>query len=310
MPDFPHHVPVLLEEALDGLRVTPEGTYIDCTFGRGGHSQQLLSRLDSNGKLYVLDQDPSAIEAARERYCNDQRVQVVHDSFANLQQIGEQHKLIAKVNGVFFDLGVSSPQLDVADRGFSFTQDRPLDMRMNTDTGITAAQWLEQTSIADLITVLREYGEEKFAKKIAIRVCEAQQQSPILTTKRLSDIVSACYPKSYQGIHPATRTFQAIRISINKELQALQSGLDASFEMLCSGGRLVVISFHSLEDRIVKRFIRDSKGEDLMPRLPVMPEQKDYLKSIGKLIRPSEAEMETNPRSRSAKMRVAEKVTM
>lgn len=310
MPVDSHHVPVLLEEALHGLSILSNGAYIDCTFGRGGHSQQILNRLDNHGRLYLLDQDPRAIEIAKERYNNDSRVHVVHESFSNLQKISKQYDLTAKINGIFFDLGVSSPQLDVADRGFSFTQDGPLDMRMNTDTGITAAQWLEQISTADLVTVLKEYGEEKFAKKIATRVIEEQQRSPIETTTKLSEIVCACYPRNYQGIHPATRTFQAIRIAINQELHALKSGLEASFEMLSNGGRLVVISFHSLEDRIVKRFIRDSRGEDPMPRLPIMPTQKDYLKSVGKLIRPSEEEMKNNPRSRSAKMRIAEKVVM
>ena len=304
------HVPVLLAEVLEGLSINPAGIYIDCTFGRGGHSEQILKRLNSRGKLFLLDQDPSAIEVATAKYCNDQRVHVTHDSFANLQEVGRKHELTAKVDGIFFDLGVSSPQLDIADRGFSFTQDGPLDMRMNTDTGITAAQWLAMTPVEEIANALKEYGEEKYARKIAGLMIEEQKQSPITTTKRLSEIVSLCYPKNYQGIHPATRTFQAIRIVINEEMQALKSGLDASFDLLMNRGRLVVISFHSLEDRIVKRFIRDSKGEDLMPRLPVMPEQKDFLKSIGKLIRPSEAEVTRNPRSRSARMRVAEKVVM
>ena len=308
MADCSNHVPVLLEEALQGLSVNPNGTYIDCTYGRGGHSQQILSRLDTKGKLYVLDQDPTAVEIAKERYEDDSRVHVVHDSFANLLKLAEQKELIAKVNGIFFDLGVSSPQLDVADRGFSFTQDGPLDMRMNTDTGITASQWLNEISTADLTTVLREYGEEKHAKKIAHRITQEKLNSPIMSTAKLSEIVCECYPKGYQGIHPATRTFQAIRIAVNQELHALKSGLKASFQLLCVGGRLVVISFHSLEDRIVKRFIRDSKGKDLMPKLPVMPAKKDYLRPIGKLIQPSDKEVELNPRARSAKMRVAEKV--
>ena len=302
------HKPVLLGEALTALNVCADGIYIDCTFGRGGHSQKILKCLGDDGQLYLLDQDPSAIAFADEKFGGDKRVQIIHNSFANLELVGKQHNLLGKVNGIFFDLGVSSPQLDVAERGFSFTQDGPLDMRMNTSAGITAEQWLTTISTSDLVAILREYGEERHAKKIASRVIEEQQLKPIRTTKRLADLVSECYPKNYQGIHPATRTFQAIRIAINEELQALKKGLNASFDLLCHGGRLVVISFHSLEDRIVKRFIRDSKADDLLPKLPIMPEQCDHLSAVGKLIRPTEKEMQLNARARSARMRVAEKV--
>ena len=302
------HVPVLLHESLHGLRIKPEGIYIDCTFGRGGHSQVLLEKLNSSGKLYVLDQDPSAIECAQQKFCNDERVKIIHQTFAKLAEVGRSNDLLAKVDGIFFDLGVSSPQLDEAQRGFSFSHDGPLDMRMNTSAGITAAEWLASVSVKEFISVLREFGEERLAKKIASKVLEQQQISAITTTKQLAEIVKTCYPNNYQGIHPATRTFQAIRIAINEELQALQHGLEAAFDLLNGGGRLAVISFHSLEDRMVKRFIRDTKQQDLLPKLPVMPELNDHLKSVGKLIRPSEEELEVNPRSRSARLRIAEKV--
>lgn len=302
------HVPVLLHESLHGLRIKAEGIYIDCTFGRGGHSHVLLEKLSDQGKLYALDQDPSAIECAQQKFGSDGRVKIIHQTFANLEQVGRDNDLLAKVDGIFFDLGVSSPQLDEAMRGFSFSHDGPLDMRMNTSAGITAAEWLAKVSIKEFVGVLREFGEERLAKKIASRVLEQQQISAITTTKQLAEIVKTCYPTNYQGIHPATRTFQAIRIAINEELHALQLGLEAAFDLLNGGGRLAVISFHSLEDRMVKRFIRDTKQEDLLPKLPVMPEVKDHLKSVGKLIRPSEEELEMNPRCRSARLRISEKV--
>lgn len=302
------HVPVLLNESIQGLKIKADGVYIDCTYGRGGHSRKILEQLTGPGKLFVLDQDPSAIECAQEELSGDERVKIIHHTFANLAQVGKENDLLAKVDGIFFDLGVSSPQLDEAQRGFSFSNDGPLDMRMNTSAGTTAAEWLESVSAKEFITVLREFGEERLAKKIASRVLEQQQICAITSTKQLAEIVKTCYPTNYQGIHPATRTFQAIRIAINEELNALQQGLEAAFDLLNGEGRLVVISFHSLEDRMVKRFIRDTKQEDLLPKLPVMPEINDHLKSVGKLIRPSEEELEVNPRCRSARLRIAEKV--
>ena len=303
------HVPVLLEESISALRIKSTGTYIDCTLGRGGHSQVILGNLSDQGKLLVLDQDPSAVKCAQEKFGNDKRVNIFHQSFANLNTIIEEHGLHENVDGVFFDLGVSSPQLDEAQRGFSFTHDGPLDMRMNTSTGSTAADWLAEVSIDEFTAVLKNFGEERYAKKIAHKVLLEQQQKPINTTKRLADIVKACYPHGYKGVHPATRTFQAIRIAVNQELTALQIGLDAAFEALNNGGRLAVISFHSLEDRIVKRFIRDTKkADDLPAKLPVMPTFNNYLKPVGKLVKPSENEIDLNPRARSARLRVAEKV--
>lgn len=309
MPVLPTHVPVLLEETLQALHVKPDGVYIDCTFGRGGHSQAVLSYLSQRGRLYVLDQDPSAIQTAEQIFGGDHRVQVTHDSFTNLLEVGKYHNLHERVDGILFDLGVSSPQLDQAVRGFSFNNDGPLDMRMNTTTGETAAQWLAQVKLDNLIAVLREYGEERYAKKIASKIVEKQKKNAITTTKQLADIVYTCYPSNYQGIHPATRTFQAIRIYINQELDALHEGLHAAFELLAKNGRLAVISFHSLEDRIVKRFIRDTRRQDIPKNLPLMVEADRYLRSVGKLIRPDENELEINPRARSARLRVAEKVT-
>ena len=309
MPALQTHEPVLLEETLEALRVKPDGVYIDCTFGRGGHSQSLLDCLSPQGRLYLIDQDPSAIQFAKKHFGSDNRVRFVHESFANLLEIGESHGLREYVDGILFDLGVSSPQLDQAARGFSFNNDGPLDMRMNTMTGESAAQWLTHVTLDELIKVLREYGEERHAKKIATKILTEQKKSTITTTKHLAEIVYSCYPANYQGIHPATRTFQAIRIYINQELDALHHGLRAAFELLASNGRLAVISFHSLEDRIVKRFIRETRDQDIPKNLPVIVEAERHLRAVGKLIRPQERELASNPRARSARLRVAEKVT-
>jgi len=303
------HVPVLLHECIQGLRIKADGIYVDCTFGRGGHSQVLLGQLTDKGRLFVLDQDPSAVAYAEGKFGNDSRVKILHETFANLQIVASDNELNTNVDGVFFDLGVSSPQLDEAGRGFSFSHDGPLDMRMNTSSGHSAAEWLAEISADELTTVLYDFGEERYARKIALKILHEQQHKAINTTKRLADIIKGCYPPGYKGVHPATRTFQAIRIAVNKELDALQKGLEAAFEMLNDGGRLVVISFHSLEDRLVKRFIRNTKQEERLPvKMPVMPEFNNYLKPIGKLVRPSEQEINANPRARSARLRIAEKV--
>ena len=309
MHEASSHVPVLLHESIQGLAIKEAGTYIDCTFGRGGHSEKILEGLNDQGRLFVLDQDPTAIAHAQEKFANDKRVEIFHQSFAQLNTLAQTLQLDSNVDGVFFDLGVSSPQLDESQRGFSFSNDGPLDMRMNTSTGETAAQWLATVSIGELTKVLRDYGEERYAKKIANNVLREQQLDAITTTGRLAEIVKSCYPASYKGVHPATRAFQAIRIAVNKELSALQEGLQSAFEMLAHSGRLAVISFHSLEDRIVKRFIRETSQEDYMTaKLPVMPVLNNYLKPVGKLIRPTEHEINNNPRARSARLRVAEKI--
>ena len=309
MPDLQLHIPVLLEEALQALQVKPDGVYLDCTFGRGGHSQAILQNLSQHGRLIVLDQDPAAIETAKQLFADDKRVQIAHESFANLLRMGESQRLQQSVDGILFDLGVSSPQLDQAERGFSFSNNGPLDMRMNTTTGESAAQWLANVSRDELIIVLREYGEEKHAKKIATKIVEQRANNAIATTKQLADIVSSCYPTNYVGIHPATRTFQAVRIHINQELSALKQGLQGAFELLASQGRLVVISFHSLEDRIVKRFIRDTRKQDTPKNFPIAVTLDKYLDSVGKLIRPREEELEKNVRARSARMRIAKKIS-
>lgn len=302
------HVPVLLQEACEGLNVKPDGVYIDCTFGRGGHSEKILETLSADGCLFVLDQDPVAIKTAQEKFGNDARVKIVHESFANLQTLFSGDLRMQQVDGILFDLGVSSPQLDEAHRGFSYSHDGPLDMRMNTTAGVTAEQWLASVELSELTRVLFEYGEEKHAKKIARRILEENESGAISTTKQLARIVNTCYPPSYRGIHPATRTFQAIRIQINNELGALEEGLQAAFTLLASSGRLVVISFHSLEDRLVKRFIRNTNKSDELRKFPMITDIGEHLRSVGKLIRPGEEEIAINSRSRSARLRIAEKV--
>lgn len=309
MTEIHSHVPVLLKEACEAINVKPGGVYIDCTFGRGGHSEKILKNLSSDGCLFVLDQDPIAIETAKNKFGHDTRVHIIHESFAKLQSLATDIQKMQKVDGILFDLGVSSPQLDEAHRGFSFSQDGPLDMRMNTTVGVTAEQWLATVELHELTKVLFEYGEEKHAKKIAKRIIEENESGAITTTKQLANIVSACYPPSYRGIHPATRTFQAIRIFINNELGALQEGLQAAFDLLAANGRLVVISFHSLEDRLVKRFIRSTNKSDELRKFPMITDMGEHLRAVGKLVRPGEEEIEVNPRARSARLRIAEKVS-
>lgn len=301
------HVPVMLEESVQALNIRPEGTYLDCTFGRGGHSEAFLQNLSAQGSLYVIDQDEMAIQVAREKYTEDERVTILHNSFEDLDQIGEQYNLLNNTDGIFFDLGVSSPQIDEAERGFSFTQDGPLDMRMNNTTGLTAQQWLARCSMSELIEVLRNYGEERYAKKIATQIMQVQKTQALTSTLQLADIIKRCYPKHYQGIHPATRSFQAIRIAVNRELDVLSSALNSAYQLLKTSGILAVISFHSLEDRIVKRFIRDTLSIPLA-KLPVQHQSSLHLKPMGKLKRPTQEEIDANPRSRSARLRVAQKV--
>ena len=302
------HVPVLPEESLQALNIKPDGIYIDCTFGRGGHSQIFLNKISEQGRLFVLDQDLTAIQTATEKYRHDARVEIIHSSFEHLLQIGETYDLLNKTDGIFFDLGVSSPQLDDAQRGFSFSHDGPLDMRMNNTVGQTASEWLASCSLQQLTAVLREFGEERHAKKIATSIMQAQQQTSLNSTLQLATIIKQCYPRHYQGIHPATRSFQALRIAVNGELEALKIALSAAYRLIKMTGRLAVISFHSLEDRIVKRFIRNSRPLESLAKLPIQHQAAEYLAPIGKLIRPGEMEMEHNPRSRSARLRIAEKV--
>lgn len=300
------HATVLLNEAVEALQIKSEGIYVDGTFGRGGHSRLILERLGPQGKLIALDKDPMAIKAAQA--ITDKRFQIVHRGF---ERIGEVlHEIgVEKVDGVLLDLGVSSPQLDDAQRGFSFRFDAPLDMRMDTSRGETAAQWLATVDEGILAEVISEYGEERFARKIARALVTSRKESPINTTRQLSEIVAQTVRTREPGKNPATRTFQAIRIYINRELEELESVLPQCMDKLKVGGRLAVISFHSLEDRIVKRFMRDMAQGDKLPRnLPIRAVDipKGKLRLIGKAIQASVQELEINPRARSAVLRVAE----
>jgi 16S rRNA (cytosine1402-N4)-methyltransferase len=306
------HITVLLDEAVDGLRVRADGCYLDGTFGRGGHSRLILERLGPDGHLLGFDKDPLAIATGNALAAEDGRFVVVQRSFAELDQETAVRGLAGKVSGILLDLGVSSPQLDDAERGFSFLNDGPLDMRMDPSRGVSAAQWIASASEEEVARVFKEYGEERFAKRMARAVVQRRAERPFERTADLAQVLTVANPAWEKGKNPATRAFQGLRIYINNELGDLEHGLDAALEALEVGGRLVVISFHSLEDRIVKLFMRKhAKGEaDKLPRdLPIIPEAfLPRLKLIGKPQFASEAELKANPRSRSAVMRVAEKV--
>ena len=303
------HQTVLLREAVEALVTEPSGIYVDGTFGRGGHSRYLLSQLSDDGSLLGVDKDPVAGESAARLTAEDGRFSFYHGSFANLPKQLEEMGIIA-LDGILLDLGVSSPQLDEADRGFSFMNEGPLDMRMDTSSGETAAEWLSYADVDDIAAVLKEYGEERFAKRIARAIAEARDAEPLTTTAQLAKIVSEANPRWEKHKHPATRAFQAIRIKVNRELEDLEDLLGASLDMLKVGGRLVVISFHSLEDRMVKRYMRDmARGEQLPAGVPVTDAALNRrMKLIGKATKASAAEVDENVRSRSAVMRVAEKI--
>ncbi len=308
MSETAQHRTVLLEEAVDALAVKPDGTYVDATFGRGGHSRRILQCLSAVGRLIALDRDPAAVAAGRE--IADARLKMIHAAFSGLQAALKAEG-VSEVQGVLMDLGVSSPQLDEAERGFSFRHDAPLDMRMDTSRGQTAAEWLAQASQRQLAEVIKNYGEERFANAVAKAVVAARGRGAIATTRQLAEIVASAVRTREQGQHPATRSFQAIRIHVNQELEELSLALPQAVDALGPGGRLVVISFHSLEDRIVKRFLRDEARPVQLPsRLPVraadLPPPR--LRLIGKPVVPSEAEIAANPRARSAVMRVAERI--
>ncbi len=304
------HQPVMLSEALAGLCIKPDGVYIDGTFGRGGHAAEILKHLSERGRLFVFDKDPDAIAEAQRRFGEDARLVAVQASFADVASIIDQYDLLGRVDGLLLDLGVSSPQLDDPDRGFSFRADGPLDMRMNPNAGISVAQWLAKASAGEISRVLREYGEERFSGRIARHIVEAREVTPILTTKALARLISKASPSREKNKDPATRSFQALRIFINQELDDVQRCMDSVCRVLAPSGRLVVISFHSLEDRIVKRFIRDqARGEFLPAKLPVTASMtKILMKKIGKAVKPSASEIQRNPRARSAVLRVAEKI--
>jgi 16S rRNA (cytosine1402-N4)-methyltransferase len=300
------HVAVLLHEAVDALAVKGDGIYVDATFGRGGHSREVLARLGATGRLVALDRDPLAIEAGRSIL--DPRLTLVHTPFSELAAVLDRLD-IGRIDGVLLDLGVSSPQLDDAGRGMSFRFDAPLDMRMDTSRGQTAAQWLAEASVGQITEVLRKYGEERFAHAIAKAITTARAGRVIATTGQLAEIVEKAVRTREPGQHPATRSFQAVRIFVNQELEELSQALPVCVERLRPGGRLVVISFHSLEDRIVKRFMRDEANPShLPPRLPVKAADLPCprLALVGRATRPCADEVTSNPRARSAVMRVAE----
>ncbi len=304
------HRPVLLQEVLQGVGVKPEGRFIDATFGRGGHSKALLEQLSPQGRLLVIDKDPRAIAAASA--LKDDRLVIRHGSFSQLAEYVDELGWRGQVTGIMMDLGVSSPQLDEAERGFSFMRDGPLDMRMDDSQGETAADWVAKAEQEEIADVIWQYGEERRSRRIARAIVEARDQLPLTTTKQLADVIEQVCPRRHGQVkHPATKSFQAIRIYINRELEDLQTALNQSVDVLQTGGRLAVISFHSLEDRIVKRFMRSrSKGDDLPSNIPVKAcDIKCDLVCIGKVIKSGDAELQVNVRARSARLRLAEKVS-
>jgi 16S rRNA (cytosine1402-N4)-methyltransferase len=304
------HQTVLLREAVEALVTRPDGFYVDGTFGRGGHSRYLLQCLGEHGRVLAVDKDLAAQAVAQELVKSEPRFEFFHGSFAQLP-----HQLrrmgIDAVDGILLDLGVSSPQLDEGERGFSFMQDGPLDMRMDTSRGETAAEWLSHADLQDISGVLKEYGEERFARRIAAAIIAAREISPIVTTGQLARVVREAHPRWEKHKHPATRAFQAIRIKVNRELEDLQEFLSVALDMLRVGGRLVVISFHSLEDRLVKRYMRDMARGDSLPRgVPVTESALNRrMRLVGRAVRASTEEVAGNVRARSAVMRVAEKIS-
>lgn len=304
------HETVLQNEAVAALSVKPGSCYVDATFGRGGHSRAILEQLGPDGRLLVFDRDPQAIEAAREMQSADSRLVVTRAPFSQLAQTVEQQGLSGSVAGILFDLGVSSPQLDNAERGFSFSKDGPLDMRMDPEQGVSAEQWINTASEREIADVLFEFGEERHSRRMARRVVEEREQQRITRTGHLAEIIKQANPAWEKDKHPATRAFQGIRIFINGEFEELRKGLEQALAVLAVGGRLVVISFHSLEDRIVKKFIAlQTKGDNFPRGVPVTAAMLNpTLKSVGKAVKPSAEEIANNPRARSAVMRVAEKI--
>lgn len=304
------HSPVLLDEAVEALNIRSEGIYVDGTFGRGGHSKAILRRLGPEGRLIVFDKDEVALKAAQTQFGNDPRLHAVQGSFARLSEVARELGVVGRVDGLLLDLGVSSPQLDEPARGFSFMQEGPLDMRMDRSSGQSAAEWLATAAEQEIAQVIRDYGEERFARRIARAIVRERVAASLQTTRELAALIEKAVPARDPHKHPATRTFQAIRIHINRELDDLREVLAQSLDVLARGGRLVVISFHSLEDRIVKQFMREqARGPRLPKGVPVQHEQlQGRLRLVGKPVKPGEAEVARNPRARSAVMRVAEVV--
>jgi 16S rRNA (cytosine1402-N4)-methyltransferase len=306
---FDQHIPVLLKEAVENLITSPGGIYVDATFGRGSHSREILSHLDATGRLIAFDKDLEAVAFAKQTI-HDPRFSIHHASFASLKSVLKDMNAWEKVNGILFDLGVSSPQLDNPERGFSFVREGKLDMRMDTSHGKSAMEWLADIGEEELANVLWQYGEEKFSRRIARAIVLSRAEKPITTTAELSAVITRAIPfKKPQDKHVATRSFQAIRIVVNQELADLEKALPQAFDALSAGGRLAVISFHSLEDRIVKQFIRQhEKGIELPHGLPVKGSHHEAkLKAVGKPVKAGLKELNLNPRARSAIMRIAEK---
>jgi 16S rRNA (cytosine1402-N4)-methyltransferase len=304
------HRAVLLKEVLNGLNIKSTGIYLDATFGYGGHTQAILDLLSCEGRLLAIDRDPEAENWARRQFESDSRFIFERNTFSCLKNISTKYGFMGRIAGILMDVGVSSAQLDNAERGFSFKQDGPLDMRMDPTSGMSAADWLAFVSERTLCHVLKEYGEERFSRRIARAIVAARRVAPIDTTERLAQIIAAAVPTREPHKHPATRTFQAIRIKLNKELTQLGDALKQSLDALAPQGRLVVISFHSLEDRLVKRFMREQAQGGIWPaNLPVPADRyKPTLRIIGRPLRPTAAEVHANPRARSAIMRVAERL--
>ncbi len=305
-----HHQSVMFTESIDALNLKTGGIYIDATFGRGGHTQGILDKLDKSGSVIAFDQDIHAVEFAKKNF-NDERLTVIHSAFTHMGEILSERNLSGKIDGILMDLGVSSPQLDNADRGFSFNSDGPLDMRMDQTSGISAAQWLENADAVEIANVIYEFGEEKKSRHIASAIKRVQQDQTITTTLQLANIIAGVV-RTKKNKHPATRSFQAIRIFINQELKQLAETLEQSIDLLAPEGRLSIISFHSIEDRIVKQFIQKySKQKQLPKGLPVMNSdiQQTLFKDLGKQFA-SKAEVQNNKRSRSAILRVAQRTTL
>lgn len=302
------HKSVLFEESINALNIIEDGIYVDGTFGRGGHSAEILKRLGSTGHLYAFDKDPEAIEYGKKKFENDSRLTLFHGSFECLALQAEEWGVRKKINGILLDLGVSSPQLDDARRGFSFMRDGPLDMRMDSTSGISAATWVAEEEQSEIAKVLKEYGDERYAKRIAGAIVEAREKSTIATTFQLANIIKQAHPAWEKHRHPATKSFQAIRIRVNEELTDLTKCLDQMLEVLAPKARVAIISFHSLEDRLVKQFFKkQAKGDDFPIDLPVTVSQlSQKIKLIGKVLKPSSEEVEENVRARSAKLRIAE----
>ncbi len=299
------HIPVLLNEVIELLRPRPNGVYVDCTFGRGGHAAALLAQLGAAGRLFAFDRDTAA-PAARPDLLSDPRLVFTHAPFSHADATLRAHGVFGAVDGILMDLGVSSPQLDCGERGFSFQHDGPLDMRMDRSAGQTGAEWLARASQADIEHCLREYGEERHARRIARRICDARAAAPLDSTAKLAALVAACIPRGADRLHPATRTFQALRIQVNDELGELTRALPPLRDALAPAGRFCVISFHSLEDRVVKRFFRDSaRPEDNFPAPPV---PAAFTLVTRRSVTPGDAECAANPRARSARLRCLERV--